>query len=70
MAGKGDRYRLVDIVLWCRNFDAAFSTCRFHPKYKAKRKPRADCVICRRLWREAQLRESENEYQVQHRSDS
>lgn len=59
--GKGDRPRPVDDDRYRENFDRAFGKCSEHPNYKAKRKPTADCMVCRRLWREAQLKETNDD---------
>ncbi len=56
--GKGDRQRPVDIDKFRKGFDAAFSECPYHPLYNVLHKPIADCIVCRRLWRERQLNES------------
>ncbi len=57
--GKGDRQRPSDINKYRTGYAAAFSTCPDHPDYKVLRKPTADCIVCRRLWRERQLNDSE-----------
>lgn len=61
MAGKGDRYRPVDQAKYKANYEAAFSQCSLHPDYHAHEYPEADCIVCRRLWREAQLRKAETQ---------
>lgn len=53
--GKGDHQRPVNIGRFGDNYDAAFGTCKDHPTYKALRPPTADCIVCRRLWRERKL---------------
>jgi hypothetical protein len=53
--GKGDRQRRVDIDKYRKGFDAAFNRCSDHPTYKVLRPPTADCIVCRRLWRERSL---------------
>lgn len=52
---KGDWYRPVDRSAYDANYAATFNKCSDHPTYEAKREPTADCIVCRRLWREAQL---------------
>lgn len=54
-SGKGDRARTVDQDAYHRGYAEAFGRCTDHPKYKVLRKPKADCVVCRRLWREKEL---------------
>jgi hypothetical protein len=53
--GKGDRQRVTDIDKYRGNYAKAFGYCAVHPTYKALRPPTADCVVCRRLWRERKL---------------
>ena len=55
-AGKGSRYRPVDAAKYAAGYVQAFPGYRRHTRYKAKRPPRADCIVCRRLWREALLK--------------
>lgn len=55
-AGKGDRARSVDKGKFDAEYDRIFGKCSVHPDYKATEAPTCDCVVCRRLWREKQLR--------------
>lgn len=34
-------------------------SCKTHPRYRAKRKPTADCQTCRMIWRRSQKQRSE-----------
>ena len=54
-AGKGDSYRPVDQKKYQRGYDAIFSNCPDHPNYKGLQKPRVDCPVCRRIYRERRL---------------
>ncbi len=56
--GKGDRQRPVDIDKYRKNYDATFGRCPEHPTYKILQPPTADCIVCRRLWRERKLNDS------------
>jgi hypothetical protein len=56
-AGKGDWLRPVDHERYAANYDAAFGKCKDHPDYKVIRPPTADCIVCRRLWREKRFRD-------------
>ncbi len=55
MNGKGDRNRTSDYRRFAANYATIFGRCSEHPKYEGKRKPRVDCMTCRRIWREKQL---------------
>lgn len=54
--GKGDTYRPMDRVKYDRNYSKIFSKCPIHPKYNRQQPPTSDCLVCRRLWREMQQR--------------
>ena len=60
VAGKGDKIRPFDREKYATNYDRIFGKCPDHPAYKAKRKPTVDCIVCRRLWREAQVKETQH----------
>ena len=49
--GNDDQYR--------KNYAFTFTKCDEHPNYKAEHPPTADCIVCRRLWREAELAAAE-----------
>lgn len=55
-AGKGDGRRRLDESKFRENYDKVFGHCNDHLDYKAEAPPTADCIVCRRLWREAQLK--------------
>lgn len=58
-AGKGDKPRPVDKKQFNDNFDRAFSSCSAHPDFPGTMPPTADCIVCRRMFREWQLKGGE-----------
>lgn len=55
-AGKGSNPRTNSTnEKFRKNFDDTFNKCSTHPRYRGKCKPRANCAVCRRLWREWEL---------------
>lgn len=55
---KGDRYRYVDPIRFAKGYDAVFNKCSEHPMYRVLHPPYDDCIVCRRLWREARLKDT------------
>jgi len=53
---KGSNVRPHDRKLYAENYDATFNKCSDHPNYKIEKPPVVDCAVCRRLWREKQLK--------------